>query len=126
PQVQGTGNEKTYNAHWSVQRKGTLITQKLVSSTQTASMRIWFSSDLVTQEVGGWIFARTSNSNAFAAVKVVQGSYSWVNDADYPGKWAVCSQQYSPVIIEAARNADYLDFEDFKDTVLFNNPSING
>ncbi len=126
PQVQAlSATNRNYNAHWAIQKKGTLITQKLANSSATGNMRVFFSKDLVTQDLAGWIFARTSNSNAFAAVKIVQGSYVWEDEENGWGKWAVLSQQYSPVIIEAARGSEYVGFEDFKDTVTFNNPSIN-
>jgi len=41
PQVRALSRNRTYNAFWSAQRRGTLITQKLKGSKGAEEMRVW-------------------------------------------------------------------------------------
>ena len=105
------GDKNTYNEQWSIQNKGTLIVQKLRSSVSTKAMRVCFSTDLGPHEQAGWIFARAMG--AFAAVKIVQGGWSW-DDA----RWLRLENEFSPVIIEVVQSQSYEDdFDSFKSTV---------
>ncbi len=105
-------DHSTYNAHWAIQNLGTLIAQKLHSSESTNGMRVCFSTDLQRSEKGGWIFAKASN--AFAAVKIVSGNWTWDDE-----RWLRCGDEYSPVIIEVVQSSDYPDgFESFEQAVL--------
>lgn len=110
--------DRNYNAHWSVQKKGTLITQKLTTSHQAGAMRVFFSGDLSIEEADGWIFVETELSDAFAAVKILNGRYRWADEKNGWGKWIYCDEEYTPVIIEAVRAADYKGFNDFKASVV--------
>ncbi|MEZ6152240.1 MAG: pectate lyase [Pirellulaceae bacterium] len=102
----------TYNAHWAIQNKGTLIAQKLRSSESTDAMRVCFSTDLQRSETAGWIFAKAAT--AFAAVKIVNGDWTWDDE-----RWLRCGDEYTPVIIEVVRSSDYPDgFESFQQAVL--------
>jgi len=110
---------RAYNQHWSVQSKGCMIAQQLPEeikySKYTDSMRVYFSPLGLSGrlERGGWIFHQ-SNS-AYAAVKCVSGTYHW----DTPGgRWLVCNERYSPVIIEVGQKADYTSFTAFQDKVI--------
>ncbi len=118
PQCEGLGGggskSTTYNEQWSIQNKGTLITQKLSTSWLAGNLRVWFASMLTITEESGWVFAQAPN--AYAAVKVVYGGYTWQT-----ANWLKCSEVYTPVIIEAARKSDFADFQAFKTAVL-NNP----
>ena len=105
------GEKNTYNGQWAIQHKGTLIAQKL-RSADARDMRICFSKDLNPQEQDGWIFARAAR--AFAAVKIVQGGWSWDDE-----RWLRLEKEYSPVIIEVVRSHDYEDdFGAFQSAVL--------
>jgi hypothetical protein len=106
------GDRATYNQQWAVQNRGTMIAQKLGRSAFSTDMRIWFSSDLELEEAGGWILAQAPR--AFAAVRVVRGGYAWDDQ-----NWLRCEDEYTPIIIEAARMVDYDDsYEKFKAAVL--------
>lgn len=115
PQCVGTGSGKTYNQQWSIQNQGTLIAQKLTTSTNSGDMRVWFSgasTGMTVTEEGGWVFAETYS--AYAAVRSAWGGYSWDDQ-----NWLRCSDEWAPVIIEAARACDYMDmFALFKLAVL--------
>lgn len=93
-------NRSTSNAHWAVQNKGTLIAQKLRDAVTTKGMRVCFSTDLKRYEKSGWIFAEAEG--AYAAVKIVQGDWTWVDD-----RWLRCEEEYTPVILEVVRKLDY-------------------
>jgi len=120
--------KSTYNQHWSVQRKGTLIGQKLQTSKHTGALRVWFSREGLTAPVerSGWFFAESDG--AWAAVRVVRGTADLQPDspARGPGKKRqasggrilACSDALSPVILEVARKADFDSFAAFQDAVL--------
>ncbi len=105
----------TFNQMWGVQRKGTLIAQKLTTSTNAGDMRVYFSSassGITITEEGGWVFARFPN--AFAAVRPAWGTYSW-DDAN----WMRFSASMAPVIMEVCQSSDFSGvFSLFKNAVL--------
>lgn len=111
----------TYNQYWSVQSKGTLITQKLPISNINLTgkiMCVWFSKagrtgNLYEQE--GWVFAEYDG--AYAAIKCVSGSYGW-QDGEAKGRWMVCAEEFTPVIFEVARKADFAGFSDFQNKIV--------
>lgn len=108
---------RSYNQHYSVQSKGTLITRKLNTSVDVGTMRVWFSNaggvSNITEE-NGWIFSKTDG--AYAAVKVIDGGYT-VNKEE-KGLWVECEKEYSPVILEVADISKYESFDEFK-TAIF-------
>ncbi|MFI4911051.1 MAG: hypothetical protein ACIAQZ_05235 [Sedimentisphaeraceae bacterium JB056] len=121
PQCVGLVNDKTYNQYWNVQNKGTLITQKLTTSTQSGDMRVYFSggSNMIIYEEDGWIFGRLTN--AFAAVRPAWGTYSW-DDAN----WIRFSDPYAPVIMEVAASSDFSNvFSLFKAEVKTHVPTVD-
>lgn len=124
------GQIRNYNQHWSVQSKNAMIVQKLdntgLESTRLAkyaeAMKVWVASAGRTAVVerAGWVFA--SYGSAYAAIKVVDGSYSWANDADasLPGQWMVLANEYSPIVLEVAQASSYASFTAFQDQILAN------
>lgn len=103
PQCEATRDHRAYNTQWSVQRRGTLITQKLRTAKGAGASRIWFSGTglAVPTEERGWIF--TASALAYAAVKVVRGGTRWEDaTSSVPGRWLYCEDEYSPVILEVA------------------------
>jgi hypothetical protein len=104
PAVEGIPlwNGKTYNPHWSVQNKGTLITQKLPHKNN-GDMRVYFASaHMAVSESGGWVFANVGN--AYAAVRPAWGTYTWDD-----GNWIRFSDPYAPAIMEVAPASDYME-----------------
>jgi hypothetical protein len=136
-------DHSTYNAQWAVQRRGTLIAQKLRTSVGTQGLRVWFSKDGLTAPVkeGDWFLSEAAG--AWAAVRVVSGEAEFApeppaaakkkaapkKNADDDeegeslpnkphGRVLQCTDDYSPVIVEVARKADFPTLDDFRKAVL--------
>jgi hypothetical protein len=119
PQCEAVRDHRAYNAQWSVQRKGTLICQKLRTSVGAGATRTWFSARGLSSPVEekGWVF--TESKGAYAALRVVRGGARWVaSEKPAPGKWLYCNDEYSPVVLEVARKRDYPTPEAFRSAVL--------
>jgi hypothetical protein len=104
------------NGFWSVQSKGAMISQQLGRKfTKKGAMQEWrvfFSTAGLSTPVqnGSWVFAEAKN--AYVGVHVVQGSSSF--EKSRFGRWLVCKDKMTPVIIEAGRKSDYADFSTFQ------------
>ena len=115
------GYANTYNQHWSVQNKNTLIVQRLGSpySLHTGDMRVYFAPGLTIDEQGGWVLV--DNGSAYAAVKPAWGGYTW-DDTN----WLRVGDNAAPVIIEAAQASDYGDnYATFEAAVLAQTINVN-
>jgi len=77
PQCEKNESNRSYNAQWSIQKKGTLICQKLEKNVRAFRSQVWFAADGLSEpiEEKNWIFAESDG--AYAAVRVVLGGYSW-------------------------------------------------
>jgi len=127
PTMKEHGSGSSYNANWSVQKRGVLVVQRLKSSN-AQGQRVWFDASLRREEHDGWVFAEAPQ--AYAAVRVVDSKTAWKPDTveqhhgrkgpPAEGMWLVCSDEFSPVIIEVARKADCKDFAAFQAAVLGN------
>ncbi len=109
----------TYNQHWAVQNKNTMILQRNKYGWLVGDMRLWFGKNLERYESEGWIFVKAQK--AYAAVKVAFGGYTWDDE-----NWLRLSDIDSPIIFEAACKEDYSDFDAFKEDVLGNKLVIQG
>lgn len=110
--------EKTYNQQWSVQRKGTLIAQRLAGdefSRTPNEMRVWFSNLGLSnrRQRQGWVFVEAES--AYAAVRPVDGGFQW---RGANGDWLRCKNSLTPVIIEVASKSHYRDYSAFQESVL--------
>lgn len=106
----------THNATWSVQSKGTMITQKLSTSAYTDETTVFFSAPstgLYRFEDSGWVFADVQN--CYAAVKPAYGGYYWDSDTRM-----MLREEYSPVLIEVGLKSDYENLTAFKTDVMDN------
>lgn len=130
--------KSSYNQHWAVQHKGTLISQKLKTSVHADGLRVWFSKEGLSAPVkdGAWFFAEAAG--AWAAVRVVSGEVEFAKEPVASGKKKVrkesddeeesfgpangrvlmCADNYSPVIIEVARKTEFPTFEAFRKAIL--------
>ena len=107
-----------YNAHWSVQKRGTLIAQKLKTSKNANQHRVWFSREGLSKPLqeGAWYFAEADS--AYAAVRVVSGEASFEQEStDKRARILTCANDLSPVILEVAQKDDFPDFKAFRDAV---------
>jgi hypothetical protein len=133
-------DHSSYNQQWAVQRKGTLIAQKLKTSLHADALRVWFSKDGLSAPArdGAWFFSEAPG--AWAAVRVVSGSADFAAEtvniatpkkkgpaagdedgesapANGRGRVLQCSDDFSPVIIEVARKTDYATPGEFRQAV---------
>jgi hypothetical protein len=108
------------NGIWSLQSKGTMISQQLSRQIRgkgpTEQWRVFFSKAGLSTPVqkGSWIFAEAKN--AYVGVRVVEGDTSF--EKDKLGSWLVCKKALTPVIVEAGRKSDYADFAAFQAAAL--------
>lgn len=133
-------DHSSYNQQWAVQHKGTLIAQKLKTSQHADGLRVWISEAELTAPVkeSDWFF--TEAAGAWAAVRVISGDTKLIPPAAPAKKkkplskagtsddgdtidsgangWLLqCSDEWSPVIIEAATKADYPTREAFQKAI---------
>ena len=115
PIVRPKDNRVAMNAQWSVQSKGSLITQKLKHHKGGAEMIIWMSTDglSVPEEEDGIIFVEAEN--AYAGIRVAEGGFKW-KQAPFiaEGITMILNDEYSPVILEVMAKADVSNFDAFK------------
>jgi hypothetical protein len=134
-------DHSSYNQQWAVQRKGTLIAQKLKTSQHADGLRVWISEAGLAAPVkeSGWYF--TEAAGAWAAVHVTAGDTKLISPEvptkkkKMPSKtntsedgealdgrasaWVLqCSDSFSPVIIEVATKAEFVTVEAFRKAVL--------
>lgn len=125
--------QRMHNDYISVQGTNVLVTAKNKNNTFIPGYpsMIYFSRTLdQVNEEDGWIFVQ--EGDAYTAVKVVVGGYSWLTSARNTNpidasNFISLNSEYSPIIIEAARVSDYKNFRAFKNKIK-NNPItyING
>lgn len=101
PQCEAVRDRRSYNDQWSLQRRGALVCQKLNTARGAGAMRVWFSGRGLSDPVehDGWMLVESRA--AFAAVRVVRGGSRWVEaEPAVPGRWLVCADEFSPVILQ--------------------------
>jgi len=125
PVVRPKDSWRALNAQWSVQSKGSLITQKLKGNKGAAEMLVWFSIEGLTEPVHeeGIVFVEAEG--AYAAVRVPYGDFKWSggsyttisktgNRTTRPGRVLVPGDEYAPVILEVMAKSDVKTLEEFK------------
>jgi hypothetical protein len=120
------------NAQWSVQSKGSLITQKLEHNKRGAEMIVWISKKGLTAPVeeGGVVFVEAEG--AYAAVRVVKSGFKWMEgtfdiDRFIPGNATmILNDEYAPVVLEVMAKSDVTSFDAFKAKVRACEVSLDG
>ncbi len=112
-------SNRAYNQFWCVQKKGSMIVQKLkdeLYSRDAGAIQIWISKAGLSEpdEKEGWVFVKSNGS--YAAIRCSEGGYSW--DHTEQGQWLIPDNHYSPVIMEFAREVDFGSYEEFKNNIL--------
>ena len=107
----------SFNAFWSMMAEGTLLTQRCGS--YKGGMRVWFSDAGGVSEIterDGWLF--TGCAGAFAAVRILRGGYHWEpSDHRITGRWLICEDPATPVILEAGDLSRFPTADAFADAV---------
>lgn len=118
PQCENNRLRRAYNSQWSVQRKGTMIVQKLKHNRYADKTRVWFSKNGLSEPIveNGWVFAEARK--AYAAVHVVDGGFYWdtTKNANI-GKWLYCENEFSPIVLDVVEKSNYRSFQEFRDVV---------
>jgi len=119
-------NRVAFNQFWSVQSKGSLITQKLKQSKGAAEMMVWISKTGLSQPVAEDNVVFVEAPGAYAAIRVAQGSFKLeervfkgtkeegTSFATPPGHILTPANEYAPVILEVMAKSDVKSFADFK------------
>jgi len=120
PIVRPKDNSVALNAFWSLQSKGSLITQKLKAGHGGAEKMVWISDAglQASVEEDGIVFVEAEG--AYAAIRVVEGGFDWMKDGfdtggSIPeGATMVLNQEYAPVILEVMAKSDVKSFDHFR------------
>ena len=138
PLVRPEDNKVVLNAQWSVQSKGSLITQKLKYHKGGAEMNVWMSEKGLSAPVeeDGVVFVEAEG--AWAAIRVSDGGFTW-KDGSYtvkaedgstrktpPGRIMALKDEYAPVILEVMAKSDLDSFDTFKAKVKGCEMSMDG
>ena len=139
PVVRPAGKARdVLNGHWSVQSKGSLITQKLKGHKAGGPMIVWISEEGIGEPVrdGDLVFVETKG--AYAAVRVVASEFELTKkevsnpsiEGDMriapPGRTILPKDDFAPVILEVMAKKDFKTFEDFKTKVKASKPEMKG
>tara|TARA_B110000037_G_scaffold201620_1_gene243125 strand:+ start:178 stop:2883 length:2706 start_codon:yes stop_codon:yes gene_type:complete len=120
PTVRPKDNRVVFNAFYSLQSKGTLITQKIKDRTDGAEMIVWISDEGLSQPVeeDGIVFVEAKG--AYAAIRVVKGGFELTKDKfktirSVPkNSTMILNDEYAPVILEVMAKSDVTGFDQFK------------
>lgn len=118
PATTNRNGASIYNGHWAAQAHGTLIAQQLKTNRRAEDWRVWFSKAGLSAPVrdGRWVFAEAAG--AYAAVGVVRGEFTWDETrAAKAGRWLVCAEAQTPVILEIARKTEFATLSAFRAAV---------
>lgn len=131
-------NRVAFNQFWSVQSKGSLVTQKLKTNKGAAEMMVWMSKNGLTRPVEENGIVLVEAPGAYAAIRVGKGDFS-LADHDFegtketgakfrtpPGCVVTPADEYAPVILEVMDKSDVADFEEFKAKVQACKPRFDG
>jgi len=137
PVARPKDNWRALNAQWSVQSKGSLITQKLKYHKGAAEMLVWMSKEGLSAPVeeDGVVFVEAEG--AYAAVRVPEGGFTWENGAytakaatgnraTRPGRVLVPKDKYAAVILEVMAKSDVKGLDAFKAKVKSTKPTMKG
>jgi hypothetical protein len=123
----GRAEGSNNNQQAGIQRKGTMITQRLPEgkfARGTDGTRVWISENGLTNrmEESGWVFVEAPG--AYAAVRPARGGHDWKEETEKPadgsqwrGDWMSFEDDYSPAILEVVRKSDFPDYAAFRKAV---------
>lgn len=120
-------NRVAFNQFWSVQSKGSLITQKLKTHKDAAEMMVWISVNGLSKpivEADGLVFVEAPA--AYAAVRVSKGGFE-LEERVFQGKKVegnvyqtppayilTPADEYAPVVLEVMAKSDVASLDAFK------------
>lgn len=135
PCVLPSDEKYAFNAFWTVQSKGSMITQMLSTHQGASQMWAWISKSGLTDPVleEGIFFVETDEANgAYAAIRPVGTTYTLIQDYAFSsfttvGHWIVqLTDKYKPLILEVLAKDQVADFATFKALVKSHSPNLVG
>lgn len=138
PVPRPANNRVAYNQFWSVQSKGSLITQKLETSEGAAEMMIWMSKKGLGSPVAEDDVVFVEAPGAYAAIRVARGGFELEERvikgtkevgtpfSTPPGHIMTPEDEYAPVILEIMSKTDAKSFDEFKAKVKAGRPQFDG
>jgi hypothetical protein len=135
PIARPANNWRALNAQWSVQHKGTLITQKLKSNKGAAQMIVWLSKEGLSEPEEEDDIVFVESAGAYAAIRTPTTGYTWQDGVfnaqaktgdrkSRPGRVLVLDDDYAPVIVEVMAKTDIKSFAAFKQRVKSSAPEV--
>jgi len=138
PVPRARDNRVAFNQFWSVQSKGSLITQKLRTSKGAAEMMVWISAKGLNKPVreGDVLFVEAPG--AYAAIRVAKGDFKVTEEvlegtreegtsfATPPGHIVTPADEYAPVILDVMSKREAKSFDAFKAKVKASKPKLDG
>ena len=127
-----------FNQFWSVQSKGSLITQKLKTSKGAAEMMVWMSKNGLGTPIKDGDIVFIEAPGAYAAVRVGQGGFTLTDQvfkgtkeegtafSSPPANIVLPDNEYAPVILEVMAKSAVKNFDDFKSKVKASKPKMEG
>jgi hypothetical protein len=126
------------NGHWSVQSKGSLITQKLKDNKAGGPMIVWMPLEGMGEPVrdGEMIFVETKG--AYAVIRVVGSGFKFTEQkvsnpsiegptrVAPPGRVVEPDDDFAPVILEVMARRDAVNFDAFMAMAKANHPEMKG
>ena len=137
PVVRPAGNKRdVMNGQWSVQSKGSLITQKLKGNKAGGDMIVWMPEEGIGTPVreGDLVFVETEG--AYAVIRVVGSKFKLTNKevsnpsiegsvrTAPPGYVVIPDDDFAPVILEVISKKAAKDYETFKSLAQARKPAV--
>ncbi len=138
PLPRADDNRVAFNQFWSVQHKGSLITQKLKTHKGAAEMMVWMSASGLGEPVREGEVVFVEAPGAYAAIRVGSGDFKIVQQVlegkkeegskfqSPPGHVVIPVDEYAPVVLEVMAKDKVASFTDFKSMVSDCHGSFEG
>ena len=139
PVVRPAGQAKdVMNGQWSVQSKGTLITQKLKGNKAGGPMIVWMPEEGIGTPIRERDLVFVETEGAYSVIRVVGSGFKLVNKSvsnpslegpirtSPPGHVVIPDDEFAPVILEVVAKTTAKSFEAFKSVARSLQPVING
>jgi hypothetical protein len=135
PCVLPSDESEARNQFWSVQCKGSMITQMLATNSGGSQMWAWISKAGLGDPVqeNGIVFVESDEvDGAYAAIRPVSTGYTLIDNYDFasinpPASWVVqLNDKFKPLILEVMAKDQVADFAAFKALVKARTPSFTG
>ena len=139
PVVRPAGQAKdVMNGQWSVQSKGTLITQKLKGNKAGGPMIVWMPEEGIGTPIRERDLVFVETEGAYSVIRVVGSGFKLVNKSvsnpslegpirtSPPGHVVIPDDDFAPVILEVVAKRDVDGLDAFKAKVKATQPEMKG